>query len=336
MFDSTVTTFCRRATPGLRRASHHSAKDQTSSSVASVAGRRRPPSSVSRTRPRTQRISVQGDRPGGGEDVLARVVGQGHRLAGATGARRAAGRRRCRSGRPSPPATSTSPDGARAAPRRGRTRGTVPGDGRRRATPGRTRQRPDRGSATSLCRMPVPAESTCARPASTTCARTRRVGVHERPLEHPGDDLQLGVRVLGVARSVAGWVERRRRCGTRAGRSRGWRGRSAGPKEKEWRGQAALDRLGRPRPNRRTEPPSCRYLRGCDDDPPRAHFPVAPSRLPLRHEHGELPDRGRGDRGRQGPEHLGHLQPPSRAASPTAAPATSRATTTTGSTRTSR
>ena len=64
--------------------------------------------------------------------------------------------------------------------------------------------------------------------------------------------------------------------------------------------------------------------------------PPASPRLPLRHQHGGVPDRGRRSRGRQGPQHLGHLRRRSRAGSPTAAPARSRATTTTGGRRTSR
>ena len=69
-------------------------------------------------------------------------------------------------GRPSPPTTSTSPEpGGGASPRT--YDGVAPGDvGVSHAWT--KRQRPDAGSATSLCRMPVPAESTCARPASTT------------------------------------------------------------------------------------------------------------------------------------------------------------------------
>ena len=39
--------------------------------------------------------------------------------------------------------------------------------------------------------------------------------------------------------------------------------------------------------------------------------PGAAARLPLRHQHGVVPDRGRGARGRPGPEHLGHLHAPS-------------------------
>ena len=55
---------------------------------------------------------------------------------------------------------------------------------------------------------------------------------------------------------------------------------------------------------RRTRPCPCRYLRRCV---PRTRLPPAPARLPVRHEHRQLPDRGRRRRGRPGPEHLGHL-----------------------------
>ena len=146
----------------------------------------------------------------------------GHEQAGAASCR-SAGRRR-RPPRPRPDA------GGGASPRT--YDGSAPAaDGVSHAWT--NRHRPDAGSATSLCRMPVPAESTCARPASTTWRRARRVGVHQRTLEHPGDDLELGVRVLGIARDPSPTGRARRRCGTRADRSRGWRGRSAGPKEKE-------------------------------------------------------------------------------------------------------
>ena len=88
----------------------------------------------------------------------------------------------------------------------------------------------------------------------------------------------------------------------------------------------------------RTVPNPCGSLRSrahCAVPSPDRPSPAA-RRLPLRHQHRVVPDRGRGHRGRQGPQHLGHLLPRSRGGSPTAPPATWRATTTTGSTRTSR
>ena len=87
-------------------------------------------------------------------------------------------------------------------------------------------------------------------------------------------------------------------------------------------------------PNPRTAGRSCRYLRPCDRPWP-VHVPEAPSGLPLRHEHGGLPDRGSGHRGRQGTEHLGHVR---RGAGPDLGRQQRRrwrATTTTGSRRTS-
>ena len=41
--------------------------------------------------------------------------------------------------------------------------------------------------------------------------------------------------------------------------------------------------------------------------PPSDAPSPAPPGLPVRHQHGVLPDRGRRRRGRQGPQHLGHL-----------------------------
>ena len=70
-------------------------------------------------------------------------------------------------GSPSPPATTTSPDASPGASPRTYD-GTAPdADGASHAWT--KRQRPEPASATSLCRTPDPADSTWARPASTTC-----------------------------------------------------------------------------------------------------------------------------------------------------------------------
>ena len=63
---------------------------------------------------------------------------------------------------------------------------------------------------------------------------------------------------------------------------------------------------------------------------------AAAGRVRVRDEHGVVPDRGGVRRGRQGPEHLGHLHRRARAGSWTAATARSPATTTTATSRTSR
>ena len=59
-------------------------------------------------------------------------------------------------------------------------------------------------------------------------------------------------------------------------------------------------------------------------------------RLPLRHQHRVVPDRGRGHRGRQGTQHLGHLRRPAGPDRRRGRPARWPATTTTGTPRTSR
>ncbi len=160
-------------------------------------GRPRPGSSMMRTAsPGAPARSSTDHRPGSGEDVLARVVGQRHRLTGGQPGHQQAGAG-APTGRPAPPATSARPAvGGGASPRT--YDGSVPGVGRREprldeataarsgvgdlavadARPGRQHLR-----ATGLDDVP----------------RAGRVGVDERALEHPGDDLQLRVRVLGIA-----------------------------------------------------------------------------------------------------------------------------------------
>ena len=120
------------------------------------------------------------------------------------------------------------------------------------------------------------------------------VGVHERPGQHPRDDLQVAVRmvrepaaraqhmvvvadhrpesdVLGV---VVG-AERERVAGARSL----FTGQETGTSPTD------LDSHGE---NDRVSPP-------------------IPPGVPLRNQHCVVPDRGRVRRGRQGPQHLGHL-----------------------------
>ena len=61
-----------------------------------------------------------------------------------------------------------------------------------------------------------------------------------------------------------------------------------------------------------------------------------PARLPVRHQHGVVPDRGRGQQRRQGPEHLGHLHREARHGHRRLVRRRRRATTTTATARTSR
>ena len=145
------------------------------------------------TRPAARSARSRGRR-GPGSSVTRTASPGAQRRASPTVDRRRSRRRRAGAGRraapPSRPGREPGDEQAgagrcrsaartRRRPRPGRTPAAAPRPGRTtarcRTSDGAShawtkRQRPDPGSATSLCRMPVPAESTCARPASTTCA----------------------------------------------------------------------------------------------------------------------------------------------------------------------
>ena len=148
-------------------------------------------------RPPPRRRHAQVDRAGGGEDVQQRRVGEGDAP------------RRGRAGRPAgrrPPYGSGGRRRRRPAPAR-TPRGRPPargGPGRRRASraaprPARTGSGPTRGRRPRRAGCPSPALIACTVPGpigevwpvESVCSRT--------PRQHPGDDLEVAVRVVGIA-----------------------------------------------------------------------------------------------------------------------------------------
>ena len=92
------------------------------------------------------------------------------------------------------------------------------------------------------------------------------------PRQHPGDDLEVAVRVVGVA---ARRVRAGRRCGRPAVRSRGWPGRSAG-RRRTSAASHGPPRAWRTSPIRRTAPRPCRYL-AVVTTAPHGSFPLLPA-----------------------------------------------------------
>ena len=263
-----------RTTRWRSRRGCRQAKDQTRSWVGSlpyaatglVGERER-----RRRRRAARRGSTASERPGRDEDVRRGSSGSatvsparqaGDEQPGARSSRSAGRRRR-------PPSPARTPVGG-ASPRT--YDGSAAGVGRREpgldepAGPDR-RRRPR--CARCRCRPRAPG----ARPASTTCRRAGRVGVHERPLEHPGHDLELGVRVLGVAAPRRRRVEQVVVVARPAVRSRGWPGRSAARRRRSGR-SGARSRVDEPVRTGVQDHCSCRYLRGCDPRAPH-DFPCS-------------------------------------------------------------
>ena len=242
-------------------------------------------------------------RPGGDEDVLERLVGQG---------------RRCR--RRASRATRNVARGTDRTPRR-----TVEPPGPSQVAPARV------GRTPAACRS----RRASARPARTGSAPTGSgdlgvhharagrqhlhraghdhagvpvvVGVRAAPRQHPGDDLEVAVRVVGEAgagrEQVVVVADQRPEADVL--------GVVVGAERERVPGDPSLT----PRVRKRSVPRRISTLTAslCTCDPRSTSSPPAPPGLPLRDQHRVVPDRGRGDRGRQGPQHLGHLHRAARA-----------------------
>ncbi len=155
--------------------------------------------------------------------------------------------------------------------------------------------------ATSLWVVPVPARVTASSPGPRVDVPVSSVWT-QLPEDHPGDqdDVAVLVGVVAAAR----------------GRGGGRSARPAGPNDTpfgvvegaEGEGVAGLAArfTGREPVQSPTNDDGHRH------NDPRAS-PFASTGLPVRCQHRVVPDRRGGHRGRQGPEHLGHLHPPAGA-----------------------
>ena len=204
--------------PGAARSAVTSARPPSSAEAGGVAGGCRSSARRASTAPRATKTCRRG------------VVGQREPLAGREARDEQRGRRRRRAAAPSPPATATRPATAPTGLAR-RTSGARAGSSgrsqawRKRVGPGR-RRRPRRGRRRSRRR------ARCDLAGPDHAASPTGRGVPQRAAEHPGDDLEVAVRVVGDSPRRAAAA---RRCGDQRAEPDVAPGRSGAPKENECR-----------------------------------------------------------------------------------------------------
>ena len=171
-----------------------------------------------------------------------------------------------------------------------------------------------RRPATSACVTPEPARQhlrPARAPTRAVAGRSRRASARPSSTQVTISRSAWSGGREALARRAAGG-----RRGRPSGRTARSRGRSDEPNEKACR-------VSRPRSRVDESVGSPADLDGhghdcaCGGLTTRRHAPV-PTGLPLRHQHRGVPDRGRRQRGRQRPQHLGHLHRQARLGSPTA------------------